>query len=378
MNCGETDQMLLGSPNVGADPWAFGWVAVSSIATVLAVAVSLLLLWLQRRDIADGREEARRRQALGVYLLTHVETEAQDVGYIYTDSSVTIFNHSAQAVTLQDCYVVHIPDKADKYWSPWRSAQTEVTPANWRDSLLQPGSTVTWPQPEGFHVEPFVGGSERIMLEFRDARGVVWLKRSDDTSLTERYSRQRWESRTSRIISKYTYTLQILLWWQSMRAIRRCPGGGPPASWRLYMWLTGGIGPEGDFPDPIHDLNPDGWPTSPPLRTTLFGLPPRQENDISVEMRAQWRQAHSPFDSATWPLGPAPDRGVLWSMLRDGWEGRRMPFPAVVSFAVFAVLTVLTASAGQPLWLILVVVALGVVVTWWVYSGFHGRQTGAQ
>lgn len=205
-----------------------------------------------------------------------------------------------------------------------------------------------------------MGSDDYVVLEFRDARGVVWWKRSDDTTLNERRPRRR-RDRIVRFVSSNTLTVQTVLWWLAMRAIRKRPEGGPPQSWRLYMWLTGGIGPEADNPDPILDRNPPRWPHSPSLRTTLFGLHPQQLAQLSDDVKSRWRDSHDRFNPHTWPLGRQPNGRELWSMLRAAWSSSINPFPALVTGALSLGGALFAVQIGQSLWVVIGLVAMSAV-----------------
>lgn len=330
----------MGTSGAG-DAWSLGWVALGSIGTLGAVVVSIVLLWLQRRDLARAKEEHHRSQARGVHLWA---TEGVLTDGSYQGSQVRVSNLSTEPISIEACYIVHEIARTDENWEPWRAKETELPAMGYATRLLLPGEEKTWSQPEGFSVASFVGGAELVVLEFRDARGAVWWKKSEDNELRERYPREPWMSSTRRFLSARLSVLLTFLWWLSMRAIRDRPDGGPPLSWRLYHWISGGMGPEASSVEPITDRPPHNWadaPRSPNddprwLPLTLFVLPPRQSNDLGEEARQEWREAYDPEDPSTWALGEKPGVGMLWVMLKDMWRWRSQmsPYPALATVGV--------------------------------------------
>lgn len=222
---------------------ATGWAAAQGIGALLAAGVSLLILWLQRRDINDARKERRRDQPMRVLLNTSQEWTPVDGGYEYIGPSlVSIINTSDRPVRLDEVQAVgnSYPSKDDPDWLPWL-LKHEWVDFDSQEAMIGPGEERSLTLPHWCRAEMHVGG-DFVIVTIRDAHSRRWRRRTDTLDLEEVYGLPTRGAESRRAMWLWlTRRLPLLSRWireSAHRSVKRNPSR-LPSSVRAVRWMQG-------------------------------------------------------------------------------------------------------------------------------------------
>jgi hypothetical protein len=179
----------------------------AAIATVITALIALFLLWQGLRDRRRLRDEAHRHQAELVTMSGKSSwRKISDSGRQLESSQLTILNESDRVIHVQRVTLVQ-PAR----WKEGANGDQALSVADVSvaDQLLRPRDEVSLQLPQAWHLEPGVIGSAFAVLEFADARGYRWRRRSDTFELE---TKRRTINNAQKLFQPITRRVKPLRW----------------------------------------------------------------------------------------------------------------------------------------------------------------------
>jgi hypothetical protein len=216
------------------------WNAISAIAAAATAIIAVFLLGQGQQDRRRLADERRRAQAAQVSLTTTIDS--QRLGPTTTQlvgAHASVFNESDRLVHLTSLRLVD----SSVGWESLRAAGRTEVRTEWvdiPDALLLPHSRAEFTMPSGWFPQVGVGGSF-LLLEFTDAAGLGWRRRSDTFELQSRTTTlnagQRFVQRLSRRLPPFEWLVVRLPFALARRAGRKRPDRVPAsARWICALW----------------------------------------------------------------------------------------------------------------------------------------------
>ncbi len=215
--------------------------AVQAIGTAVTAIIALYLLWQGQRDRRLLRAEQERVQASLVSLSTIIEQRQGAAGsdYLLDHCRAIVLNQSESVIHLEGLTLVEGGEQWDALVREGRYSLRAQGMAV-LDHLLLPRALREIPLPSGWFPEPGVGG-QFVIVDFTDAAGRRWRRRSDTYDLERRHRRANtWQLRFQRASSRLSLLHKVAFQWPStwaVRAAKKRPNKLPLSlRWCRLLW----------------------------------------------------------------------------------------------------------------------------------------------